>query len=305
MHCGCAPASTPGQYPSNVELRSKVIRPGVAVLLGGDGLVGCGNIGVSFGEDGTFLIDDGLPGDETSILAELKKIGAAPPRFIVHTHWHYDHIGTNSFFASSGATVAAHENVRKRMASGGKVGRFAFEPASGKALPLMTFEDGLTLHANGDTIDLRYVGGGHTDGDVIGYWRKANVVATGDLFSNILDYPYVDLDAGDAQDLQLTLQKIIDLIDDDTIVIPGHGVLGKRADIVAKRAQVLRALDRVGELKNSGGGLEAVVEQDPLGAADMAPAASKTNREHTVRAIWQSLDRQSQPRIHGELAALP
>jgi cyclase len=174
-----------------VEIRADEIAPGIAVLFGAGG-----NMAVSYGEDATILVDDQFAELSEKIIGAIAKLGASPVEFVVNTHWHYDHTGGNAAFGRADATLIAHHNVRSRLRSGGRTASRVLEPASAEALPIITFEQGITLHQNGDTIDIIFTGGGHTDGDAVLLWREDNVIHTGDLYSNTGSLPFTDLDAG-------------------------------------------------------------------------------------------------------------
>ena len=167
------------QDMSDVEVRAVEIKPGVAVLYGNGG-----NIGVSYGEDGTILVDDQFAPLTGKIQAAVAGLGASPTRFLINTHWHFDHAGGNEPFGKAGAIIVAQTSVRDRLAAGGTVLGNATPAAPKEALPIVTYDHGMTFHLNGDTIDVLHTGGGHTDGDSVVYWRKANVLHTGDMMMN-------------------------------------------------------------------------------------------------------------------------
>lgn len=277
--------AVPAQAQRNfddVEIRTEQIAPGVAVLFGAGG-----NIGVSYGEDGTILIDDQFAPLSEKIANAVAELSPNPVQYVVNTHWHFDHTGGNENFGKSGATIFAHDNVRVRMANGGGPGDTA--PAPKVALPVVTYGQGLRFHANGDTINLAYVGGGHTDGDSVVMWDKANVVHMGDLYFNIPGYPFVDVNSGGSvYNLMGTLDVVLAMIDDNTAVIPGHGEMSNKAEMVAYRAMIGEAVSRVEALHEQGKTLEEAVAAKPLNGFDRGQGF--ISEDAFVTAIWKSIE---------------
>lgn len=277
-----AASVTPSAHAQNnfdaVEIRTEPLAPGVAVLFGAGG-----NIAVSHGEDGTILIDDQFAPLSTKIEAAVAALGAAPVSHVVNTHWHGDHTGGNANFGGSGATIFAHENVRIRLAAG--TDRQA--PAPAEALPVVTFAQGLKLHLNGDTIRLAYLGGGHTDGDAVVFWEEKNIVHMGDLYFKISGYPFMDLNSGGSVYNALrTLDLVIGMIDDQTKVIPGHGPMSNKAELVAYRAMVGEAVKRVEALKAQGKSLEEAIAAKPLDSFNRGEGF--IGPDAFVTTIWNS-----------------
>lgn len=269
---------------SDVEISSVSLRPGVAVLFGNGG-----NIGVSYGPEGTVLIDDQFAALTAKIQAAVAELGASPVEFLINTHWHFDHAGGNENFGTAGARIFAHENVRRRLAEGGIVLGNQIPAVTASALPIVTYERGLTFHLNGDDIDVMFLGGGHTDGDSVIRWRKANVVHTGDLFINGMGFPFIDLESGgNVEHLLTSLEQVIAMADDETIIIPGHGKIADRSDLVAFRKMVATAVERVRILKAGGGGLDQAVAARPL--AGLRNGDGFISDDQFVKAIWESLD---------------
>ena len=267
---------------SQVQVTAQELAPGIAVLFGSGG-----NIGVSYGEDGTILIDDQFAPLSEKIEAAVAGLGASPAAFVVNTNWHFDHTGGNENFGKAGALIFAHHNVRARMAVGSE-GRFKVPPAPEVALPVVTYEQGVRFHRNGDTIDVMFVGGGHTDGDSVVFWREDNVVHMGDLYFNIPGYPFVDVESGGSVLHAMTsLDAVIRMIDDDTQVIPGHGPMSDKAGLVAYRAMIGQAVDLVRGLKDGGATLEAAVAAKPLAGFDRGEGF--IDADGFVTAIYQSL----------------
>ncbi|MDP5103710.1 MAG: MBL fold metallo-hydrolase [Erythrobacter sp.] len=278
---GVVPAHAQDSFDA-VEIRAEPLAPGVAVLFGSGG-----NIAVSYGDDATILIDDQFAPLSKKIEAAIAALGASPVGYVVDTHWHYDHTGGNENFGRTGATIFAHENVRIRLAAGGNIGGNAIAPSPPEALPVVTFEQGLKFHRNGDTIRLAYFGGGHTDGDAIVFWEEKNIVHMGDLYFNISGYPFVDLDSGGSvYNAMRSLDLAISMIDDQTKVIPGHGPMSNKAELVAYRAMIGAAVKQVEALKAAGMSLDEAVAAKPLdgfnrGQGFIGPDAF-------VTAIWNS-----------------
>ena len=279
----CAPAAAQ-QDMSAVEIRAVEIRPGVAVLFGNGG-----NIGVSHGEDGTILVDDQFAPLTGKIQAAVAGLGASPTKFLINTHWHFDHAGGNENFGKAGAVIFAHDNVRVRLAEGGAVAGNPSPPAPPEALPVVTYDDGVTFHVNGDEIDVKFFGGGHTDGDSVIFWRKANVLHTGDMFISTGGLPFVDLSSGgNVEHLLGSLGQTIAMINDETVVIPGHGELARRADIIAFRTMIVTAVERVKALKDAGRSLEQAKAAKPLDG--LASAQGFFPDDLFVESIWGSLE---------------
>ena len=207
-----------------------------------------GNIGVSAGEDGIFIIDDQFARLTPKILDAIRKISDSPVKFLVNTHWHGDHTGGNANMANEGATILAHDNVRKRLEeTPNRDGATRAE----EALPVITFNDKISIHINGEKVKVFHMAHAHTDGDALLYFTESNVLHTGDTFFNGR-YPYIDLDSGGSVDGYINVFKeVLQLIDDQTKIIPGHGPLGNKKEyanylvmLEELRANVLAELEK-------------------------------------------------------------
>jgi len=255
------PASPPAPNSSAVS-RAIDLGHGVSMLMGQGG-----NLGLLVGEDGVFLIDDQYATNAMANLAKIEELANGRPRYLVNTHWHGDHAGGNEVFAKAGATVFAHENVRKRL-SGERVttGRTAqAQPAPQVALPVVTFLAGIDFHLNGQTI--RAIPApmpAHTDGDVLIYFVEADVLHTGDTYMKDR-YPFVDTGSGGTQAGFIeALTKAIEIAGPDTKIIPGHGELATRADLEAALDMHRGARAAVEALVKQGKSLEEAVAAKPL-----------------------------------------
>jgi glyoxylase-like metal-dependent hydrolase (beta-lactamase superfamily II) len=270
---------------ADVEIRAVEIKPGIAVLFGQGG-----NIGVSYGTDGTMIVDDQFAPLTPRIQAAIAGLGATPVKFLVNTHWHFDHTGGNENFGKAGATIVAHENVRERLAAGGTTAGNTTPPAPREALPVVTYDDSLSFHVNGDEIEVIHTGGGHTDGDSVILWRRANVLHTGDLMMNGLGFPFIDISSGgNVEHLLRSLDQMVAMTDGETVIIPGHGELADRLDLIAWRRMIASAVDRVERLKDAGRTLEEAKAAKPLAGLSNAEGGFVAE-DQFVEAIWASLD---------------
>ncbi len=268
----------------SVEIETQEIAPGLAVLFGRGG-----NIAVSHGAEGTLLIDDQFAPLTEKIEAAVAALGAQPVHYVVNTHWHGDHTGGNENLGKKGAHIFAHKNVRVRLSTEQDRGNRVVPPSPAEALPVVTYERGVTLHLNGDTIDVLFVGGGHTDGDSIVHWREKNVVHMGDLYFKIPGWPYVDLRSGGGIDPLLhSLDIAIAMTDEETKIIPGHGPMSNREELIAYRNIIGEAVARIRTLKDSGISLESAQATRPLDSFERGDGF--INADSFVDTVWQDLD---------------
>jgi len=203
---------------ANVTIETVPVTGNISMLIGSGG-----NIGVSTGDDGLLIIDDQYAPLAAKIRAALSQLGSDTPKFLLNTHFHGDHTGGNADFGTA-SIIIAHENVRGRLVAGDS-------PSS--ALPVITFDDDVTVHFNGENITLIHMPRGHTDTDSVVMFEDSNVIHMGDHFFNG-GFPFVDLaSGGTVQGYISNLEKALSWIDDDTSVIPGHGPLGTKADLLA------------------------------------------------------------------------
>ena len=186
-----------------------------------------GNIGISIGEDGVFMIDDQFARLSEKILIAIRKLSDKPIKILVNTHYHGDHTGGNVNFQKEGATIIAHDNVRTRLKETPKQDNTI---RSKEAFPIITFNDKMNIYINGEQVALFHVDNAHTDGDVLLYFVDSNVLHTGDTYFNGR-YPYMDLNSGGSVNGYINAIKAgLMVIDNDTKIIPGHGVLSNKAE---------------------------------------------------------------------------
>jgi len=233
----CTVAAAQEKTPDWSKVEIKVTKvSGNIYMLAGQG----GNIAASVGEDGIVIVDDEFAPLAEKIQTALKNLGITdkPVRFVINTHYHGDHAGGNAPFATSGSTVIAQDNVRKRLASGGVAGnggsmKMENKPAEKAALPIITFEHDVTVHLNGEDIRALHFPSGHTDGDAIIFFPKNNVVHMGDDFVRY-GFPFIDVaSGGSVQGMIDGVEKAAAQLPADVKVIPGHGVLSNLDDVRA------------------------------------------------------------------------
>jgi glyoxylase-like metal-dependent hydrolase (beta-lactamase superfamily II) len=254
---------------SKVEVKVERIAPGVAVLLGAGG-----NIGLSYGADGNIVVDDQYAPMSEKILAAIATVDPDPVRFVVNTHWHGDHTGGNEAMGKRGAVIVAHSNVRERMSSEQFIAALDDRvPASPPAaLPVVTFEDGVALHLNGDTLHVVHVANAHTDGDSLVHWQKANVLHMGDTFFHKFSLPFIDLSSGGSIDgLIAAVDKGLAASNATTRIIPGHGPVASRAELAAYKAMLVDVRAKVAagiRARRSLAQIQATKPAAPYGMAD-------------------------------------
>src|SRR6478735_1911378 len=204
-----------------------------------------GNIGAFFGKDGTLMIDDQFAPLSNKINGAIKTLDPGEIRFLINTHVHGDHSGGNDNFKKMGVTIVAHDQVRERMMVEQKNARGTTPPRDRDALPVITFADKMNFHLNDEDIELIHLDKGHTDGDVIVHFKKANVYHTGDAFVRY-GYPFIDISSGGSiNGFVNTLDKLLALLDDNSKIIPGHGELATKADVKTVRDVVADIRDQV------------------------------------------------------------
>jgi len=218
---------------SKVELQTEMLADTVYMMTGAGG-----NLGVSVGEDAVFVIDDQFAPLTPRIQAAIAKLSSKPAKFVLNTHWHFDHTGGNENLGKAGAVIVAHENVRKRLSTEGFIEFLGMKtkPEPRVALPVVTFTRDLTFHLNGDELVVTHVPRAHTDGDSIVRFGKSNVVHMGDTFFNKL-YPFIDTSSGGSvAGVLAAADGVLKTAGDDTKIIPGHGppVSGERLRSLAR-----------------------------------------------------------------------
>jgi glyoxylase-like metal-dependent hydrolase (beta-lactamase superfamily II) len=269
---------------------------GNVTLLSGPG----GSVVVLNGPDGKFVVDTFVAPAWPRLKEALDGLGNAPVKYVIDTHWHFDHTDNNAPLHAAGATVLAHENTKKRMSephdlpilyrgADGALAGLHFDPSPAEALPQQTFADSYKLQANGETLALQHVPPAHTDTDVYVHFQKANVISMGDLFFNGM-YPYIDPGTGGTITGNIAaVDKILSLAGNDTKIVAGHGPLGNKADLTKFRDMLVTARDRVQKLKSAGKSAQEAVAEKPL--ADLDPFWGKgiINTDQFIQVVYLAL----------------
>jgi cyclase len=259
-----------------------------------------GAVTVLNGPDGKFVVDTFVAPAWPRLKEALDGLGSEPVKYVIDTHWHFDHTDNDAHLHATGATVLAHENTTKRMSephdlpvlyrgADGALAGLHFDPSPAEALPQQTFAASYQLQANGETLALQHVPPAHTDSDIYVHFQEANVISMGDLFFNGM-YPYIDPGTGGSIDGMITAaDKILSLADNHTKIVAGHGPLGNKADLTKSRDMLITSRDRVQKLKSAGkSALEAVAEKR---FADLDPVWGNgiINGEQFVQIVYLTL----------------
>lgn len=247
---------------SKLEYRSEKLADNLFVLFGGGG-----NIAVLTGPDGALVVDSDVPELSAKMRAAVSLVSDQPARFLVNTHYHFDHTGGNPTLGRGNTVIVAQENVRKRLSGKQAIKQdgidMTFEPTPREGLPLVTFEDGLRFHLDGEEVSIVHVAHGHTDGDAFLFFEKANVLHTGDLMMSS-GYPIVDAGNGGSLDGLITgHERMLKLCDDKTRVIPGHGPVVGKADLQSYHDMLVTIRQRIGDLMRKGRSLEQIQAAAP------------------------------------------
>lgn len=246
---------------ANVEIKTVPVADGIYMLQGAGG-----NIGISVGDDGVFMIDDQYSPLTPKILAAIAKISPEPIRFLINTHWHQDHTEGNENLGKRDVIIVAHDNVYQRLSTDQFTKALNRDsPAYPKvALPVMSFNDTATFHLNGLDIQARHFKNGHTDGDSIVIFKDKNIIHTGDLFFNGF-YPFIDGESGGSiYGMIIATEAILKLTDDQTKIIPGHGPLATKQDFQEFHDMLVEAVTVITPLVKQGLSLSQSKKYDPL-----------------------------------------
>lgn len=238
-----------------------------------------GNIGVSAGSDGLLVIDDQFAPLAEKIAAALGTLNKSNVKYLVNTHYHGDHTGSNAYFKDvQNSTIFAHDNVRKRLADDAKL--------SASALPVVTYAQGLNFHFNGETIQVMHLPAGHTDSDSVVWFKEANVLHAGDLFFEGR-FPYIDLNGGGTVAGYIkNVQSLLTMLNNDSRIIPGHGKLSSKADYQSALNMMIETANFVKTKKNQGVSLDDLIAVG-LGAKWKDWSWNFINEEKWITTLYQ------------------
>lgn len=272
----CTSASFAQDRWAKVEVTSQAVSDSVHMLTGSGG-----NIGISAGDDGILIIDDQYAPLAEKIATAIGDISNKQIKYIVNTHYHGDHTGSNAYFAEvKGSTIFAHDNVRKRLASK--------KAHTHGELPVVTYQQGVTFHFNGDTINVMHLPAGHTDSDSVVWFEEANVLHPGDLFFQGR-FPYIDLDGGGTVAGYINnVTTLIGMLKDDTKIIPGHGKLSTKSDYQEALDMLVDTAAMVKSMKAKGLSVEEAVKQG-LGEKYQAWAWNFITEQKWITTLYKSV----------------
>jgi glyoxylase-like metal-dependent hydrolase (beta-lactamase superfamily II) len=250
---------------NGIPIRSQALAPGLHLITGPGG-----NIAAVIEPDGVALIDSNVPPVAAQLKAAVGKLSDRPVRFLLNTHWHFDHAGGNEIFGQSGTVIVAHHNCRKRLANEQTIALLdmKFPPSPKAALPVVTFGDTGTLHHGNTVVEAFHVPRAHTDTDAAYLLPRFDVLHTGDLFLNGI-YPFIDYSTGgDLEGWILGLKKVLEVAGPRTKIIPGHGPMATRADLITFRDMLTQVRDRIKPLIEQGKSLQEVIAAKPTQPLD-------------------------------------
>lgn len=251
-----------------------------------------GNIGLSVGDDGVLLIDSQFKQLTDKILSAINnRITDKSVKFLINTHWHQDHTGGNENFVKNGAIIIAHENVRERLNAEQFVDFLnkTFEASPLNALPTITYKDSITFYFNEDKIDVYHLPNAHTDGDSIIYFNKRNIIHTGDIYVNGR-YPFIDHSSGGSIDGIITgIEKIISIIDNETKIIPGHGLFSNLDELQDYLIMLKDIRQQVLTMVNNGATLNEIIKSDITSKYDNLYSDSFINSEDFLGFVYNDV----------------
>lgn len=268
------------------EIVVEPLRGNITVLMGSGG-----NITVLSGEEGKFLVDAGISKSQEKLQAALNQISPAPLKYVVNTHWHWDHTDGNAWMHAAGATIVAHENTLRHLTETTHVNawNWTFDPVPAGARPTLIVNNKKTFTFAGTEIEVENFGHGHTDGDLWVYFKKADVLALGDTFWNGI-YPYIDNeDGGNIDGAIQWANKAVAFTTDHTIVVPGHGAVGARAQLIEFRDMLVTVRNNVASLKSQGKSLDEIIAAKPTAAFDAKWGNFVFNGSQFTKMVYDGL----------------
>jgi cyclase len=284
-------AQTPAAAPpppdfSKVEIKTTDLGDGVYMLEGQGG-----NITVAVSKAGIIMVDGEFAPLHDKIKAAIVLVSSEPIKYLVNTHFHGDHTGGNAPFAKDGAIVVAQENVKSRLAAGTTNGLTGAKtpPAAPDALPSKTYAASYKIRLRGRVADLKHIANAHTDGDTYVWFKTANVLSTGDTFTNGR-YPNIDFaNGGNIKGMIAATDTYLKLVNGKTRIVPGHGPIADRAAMIEYRTMLVTARDRMAKLVKEGKSEDDAVAAKPFADLDAKWAMSELAAKNFVRVVYHSL----------------
>ncbi|NKB35583.1 MAG: MBL fold metallo-hydrolase [Gammaproteobacteria bacterium] len=270
---------------NKIEVKTHALRNGIYMLEGFGG-----NIGVSVGEDGTLLVDDQYAPLSAKVLDALSKLSPNKVKYVLNTHHHADHTGGNENFGKRGALIVAHEGAREHLIQEMLAERRpSTAPLSNVALPVLTFNDRMTFHLNGETIEVFHVKSAHTDSDVVVYFRNSNIVHTGDTYFNGV-YPFIDVKSGGSINGMIQLySQLVEIMNEDTLIIPGHGPVSDIEEMRSYQALLSDIRDRVAKGMKNGKSLDELINENILDDLDSVWGQDFVKSSDMIKMTYHSL----------------
>lgn len=281
-------SSTYSQEYDKVEISTIKLSENIYMLQGAGG-----NIGVCVGDDGVFIIDDQFAPLTAKIKSAIAKLSSKKVRFVINTHWHHDHVGGNENLGEAGAVIVAHQNVRKRMNTDQFMEFFNKKvPTAPKAaLPVITFTRDITFHLNDEETRIFHVKEAHTDGDAVVFFEKANVIHTGDIYFSGM-YPFIDKSShGSVDGVIKAARHILDIINDDTKVIPGHGPLSNKAELAVYVEMLVSLRAKMSAYISKGKTLEEIKQIGPSKDFDAKWGGGFLSPDKFTQILYEDLSR--------------
>jgi glyoxylase-like metal-dependent hydrolase (beta-lactamase superfamily II) len=246
-------------------ITKQTLRGNICVLEGAGG-----NIAVFNGGDGKLMVDCGIDVSHEKISKAVSGLGPGRLKYLVNTHWHFDHAGGNEWFQQEGATIVAHENTRKHLSAATTIKDFnyTFPPAPKNALPTVVFQKEHAVRFNGSEIKMKHYAPAHTDSDIAVYFTEAEILHVGDTWGNG-SYPFIDHSSGGTLDGMVdAANHNIAITTNKTIIIPGHGPVGNRHQLIEYRDMLVAVRENVSKLKKAGRSLKETIAAKPTAAYD-------------------------------------
>ncbi|HTR00222.1 MAG TPA: MBL fold metallo-hydrolase [Candidatus Acidoferrum sp.] len=279
-------SAQPQQDFSKVEIKTHKLADGFYYLEGSGG-----QIGVSVGDDGVFMVDAQYAQLTDKIIAAIKTLSDKPIRYLVNTHYHPDHVSGDANFAKAGVAIVAHQNLRKRLADG-FTGNDPAKPLTAEqnlALPSVTYDSSMDFHFNGHDIHVFHVQPSHTDGDSMVYFKDLNIIMTGDVFRTV-SYPRADVPGGGSVlGIMAVYKQMIAMSNDSTLFVPGHGDVSKRSDVQAQLKMLDTIRNRISKSIKAGKTLEQVQAEKPTAEFDARWSSGSVTNTVLVEAMYNEL----------------